>query len=103
MQNEASAENFLLAPNSFVRLWSATENKFYEKRSDATGRPLPMDIYEYKKVTAQTATNEIEPNKLSYEEINAKFDEINARIELLEKRKGAVKNAKQSNADDTSV
>lgn len=104
VQNETSAEAYLLAPNGFARLWDSSKPVFYEKRADATGRPLPMDTYEYKRVLPQSATLIEEPNKISYDEINERFEAINQRIEALEKvKKGVVRNAKQSDSDDTNV
>lgn len=100
VQNETSAEAYLLAPGGFARLWDSSKPVFYEKRADATGRPLPMDVYKYEKVTAQSKAPD--ETKLSYDEINSRFEEINERISALEVKKGAGKNAK-SNADDTSV
>lgn len=47
VQNETSAEAYLVAPNGFVRLWDSSRPVFYEKRADSTGRPLPMDVFEY--------------------------------------------------------
>ena len=90
--------------NGFVRLWDSSKPVFYEKRADATGRPLPMDAYEYNRISAQVSTQVDETSKLSFDDINAKIDAINARIDALEKtKKGAVKNATKSDADDTSV
>lgn len=104
VQNETSAEAYLLAPGGFARLWDSGKNRFYEKRADATGRPLPMDIYEYKRVMPQTEPTDTQGNKLSYDEINERFDAITQRIDALEKvKKGVTKNAKQSDADDTNV
>lgn len=104
VQNEISAEAYLLAPNGFARLWDSSTNRFYEKRADATGRPLPMDIYEYTRVLPQTGTSNDEVDKISMDDINARFEEISSRIDALEKmKKGAVKNAKQSNVDDSEV
>lgn len=104
VQNATAAEAYLLAPNAFVRLWDSSANRFYEKRADATGRPLPMDVYEYKRISPQIDAVGGNANKLSYEEINAKFDEISLRIDKLEKaKKGAVKDAKQSDTNDPGV
>lgn len=104
VQNETSAEAYLLAPNGFARLWDSSNNRFYEKRADATGRPLPMDIYEYKRVTPQNGLQNNEPINLPYDEINAKIEAINERIDKLEQtKKGAVKNGTKSPTDDTSV
>lgn len=104
VQNETSAEAYLLAPNGFARLWDSSCNRFYEKRADATGRPLPMDVYEYSKVIPQNDVSNLNIDKLPMDEINARFEEITNRIDELEKAKKVVKNAKQqSNADDASV
>lgn len=104
VSNEQAAESYLLAPSGFVRLWDSSKPVFYEKRADATGRPLPMDVYEYSRVMPQIATPNDDTIKLSFDDINAKIDAINERIDTLEKvKKGAVKNAKQSDADDTNA
>ena len=102
--NETSAESYLLAPSGFARLWDSNLPRFYEKRADATGRPLPMNIYEYKQITPQNSLLNEGANNLPYDEINAKIEAINERIDKLENiKKGAGKNGKQSNADDTSI
>ena len=103
VQNETSAEAYLLAPNEFVRLWDSSRPVFYEKRADATGRPLPMDVYEYNKILLKNDGVNDTPNNLPLEDINARFDEITSRIEALEKVKKVTKNVKQSNDDDTSI
>lgn len=102
VSNQQAAESYLLAPSSFVRLWDSSTSKFYEKRADATGRPLPMDIYEYKRISPQIDVSNKEVNSLPLDDINARFEEITSRIEALESKK-VTKNAKQSNADDTSI
>lgn len=94
----------MISPSGFVRLWDSSTNRFYEKRADVTGRPLPMDIYEYSRVLPQNDVLNAKVDNLPIEEINTRIDEITSRIEVLEKsRKGSVKNAKQSDADDTSI
>lgn len=104
VQNETSAEAYLLAPNGFARLWDSSKPVFYEKRADATGRPLPMDIYKYERVLPNVANFDNNVSNLSKEEIDAKFEEITQRIEALESTKKVTKNAKQqSNNDDTAI
>lgn len=49
VQGEGAATSYLVAANGFVRLWDSTAPVFYEKRADAAGKPLAMDIYDYKK------------------------------------------------------
>lgn len=50
--NQQAAESYLVAANSFVRLWDSSQQRYYEKSADCTGRPLPMRIFEYKEVSA---------------------------------------------------
>ena len=103
VSNQQAAESYLLAPSGFVRLWDSSTSRFYEKRADATGRPLPMDIYEYKRIMPENNVSNIEPIKIPMDEINARFEDITGRIEALEKAKKVVKNAKQSNVDDPEI
>lgn len=88
--NQASAEAYLVVPNGFVRLWDNSSNKFYEKRADASGRPLPMDVFEYKKVSGP------DNHMIDY---SKRFDEIDAKLAELERRF----NNEQSVSDDTDV
>lgn len=98
VQNEASADAYLVAPNGFVRLWDASLPRFYEKRADATGRPLPIDVYEY---TKKQPTSLIQPQKEDEGSIDLRkeLEGLNRRIEALEKE---IKN-EQSDADDSDV
>lgn len=97
VQNETSAEAYLVAPNSFVRLWDSNDSVFYEKRADANGRPLPMEAFRYTRISPKTEILESAPTVDYRKEIDA----LNERITALES-KGAKKNAK-SNDDDTAV
>lgn len=47
VQGEGAAMAYLVAPGSFARLWDSTQPVFYEKQADASGRPLPMAVYDY--------------------------------------------------------
>lgn len=98
VQNEAAADAYLVAPSGFVRLWNASQPIFYEKRADATGRPLPMEVYEYTRRTSVDEQKQAQANI----DWNNELNELTKRIEALEK--GAKKNAKsKSNDDDTEV
>ena len=84
VQGEGAAQAYLVAPNSFVRLWDSTKPVYYEKRADQTGRPY-METYEYKRLGNQ------EPED---------------RIRMLEERIARLERGgfnEQSNADDTAV
>lgn len=49
--SQQAAEAYLVAANSFVRLWDSSQPRFYEKSADCTGRPMTMKVYEYKEVS----------------------------------------------------
>lgn len=95
VQNEVSADAYLVAPNGFVRLWDANKPRFYEKRADATGRPYPLECYEYNKISLIDERNSSGGTVVS----NDVIDGLTRRIEALEE---AI-NDKQSNADDTGI
>lgn len=98
VQNETSADAYLVAPNGFVRLWDAQRPVFYEKRADATGRPLPLEVYEYAKKAPNIPIQATEKNECTID-YRKEIDALNRRIDALEK---GAKN-EQSNADDTAV
>lgn len=96
VQNQTSAEAYLVAPNGFVRLWDSNAPVFYEKRADASGRPYPLDVYEYKRRTPKSAINAEEAINVYQEKIEA----LDGRITQLERE---VKNVQQSNYDDSTI
>ena len=97
VQNENAAEAYLMAPSSFVRLWDANKNVFYEKRSDATGRPLPLEVYEYTHRKPVQAIKD-ESNGIDYQK---EIEGILRRLDALER--GSDESVKKSNDDDTAV
>lgn len=82
VQNETSAEAYLVAPNGFVRLWDSNASRFYEKKADASGRPFPMEVYEYRKISPVMAPVNNE-SKIDY---SSELKSLNERITALEKR-----------------
>lgn len=92
VQNETAAESYLVAPGGFVRLWDSAKQVFYEKRADNSGRPYPMDVYEYTRREEKTET-------VDYADMISKLE---ARIEALEGKRGK-SNGTKSNADDTDA
>lgn len=82
VQGRLAAEAYLVAPNSFVRLWDSTESKFYEKRADPTGRPY-METYEYRRCEPQPVNQPVKNvgNTIDYE---SKIKAIEDRIAKLE-------------------
>lgn len=92
VQGIEGANAYLVAPNSFVRLWDSQNNVYYEKRTDATGRPY-TEVYEYAKKDIQKPR--VGP---SYD---SQLEELSKRITALEKRYGG--DRYESNADDPTV
>lgn len=78
--NEQAAESYLVAPNSFVRLWDSNKNQFYEKRSDASGRPMPIECYKYERITARQGMNE----SIATVDYQKQIDGLNGRIKAIE-------------------
>lgn len=88
VQNRGAADSYLMAPNSFVRLWDSQEPVFYEKRSDASGRPC-MEVCEYKKRETEKA-----PQPVGFSN----------RLEIIEQRLTALEGREhESDADDSAV
>ena len=97
VQNQTAAEAYLMAPNSFVRLWDANQPVFYEKRSDVTGRPMPLEIYEYAKrkpIEAPLTNNAT----VDYQK---ELEALQRRVEALER--GINESVSESDANDTEV
>lgn len=79
IQGRGAAEAYLVAPNGFITLWDSTRQVFYEKRADASGRPSLRE-FAYSEKSAP-APEDI-PNPM--EDIEARLDEFNRRLEKLE-------------------
>lgn len=48
VSSESAAESYMLPASSFVRLWDSNQQCFYEKMTDANGKPYPVQVYDYK-------------------------------------------------------
>ena len=104
VQGEGAAQAYLVAPNSFVRLWDSTGNVFYEKQADASGRPI-MKIYEYSQKPVNSPDNGFCDNdcinlyKDQLKALSLKIDALERKIKMFEGR-GMNYAADESNADD---
>lgn len=90
VQGRGAAEAYLVAPNGFARLWDTTEQVFYEKRADASGRPT-MEDFEYSKRTAQKV---MEKDMMA--DVNERMEALSRRIDKLE----ATRRTKKEAADE---
>lgn len=89
VQSDVAAEAYMVAPNATVHLWDSSKPYIYIRKTDAAGRPMPLEVLEYKKREEIAQASQFE----------SALDELRARIEALEQK--GIKNAKtKSNADD---
>lgn len=79
VNGEAQARDYLMAPNSFVRLWDSTGARFYEKRTDASGRPY-LEVFEYSRKGGNSPAG-MNSGGVDYE---ARLKGIEARLKALE-------------------
>lgn len=80
VQGEGAAQAYLVAPNSFVRLWDSNAPVFYEKRADSSGRPS-LEVFEYSRKGAQM------PSQTVLSNVDRDYSE---QIEALKKRIEAI-------------
>ncbi len=95
VQGKPAADAFLVAPNSFVRLWDSTSQTFYEKRADPSGRPY-MESFKYERMEPVQASQSSE----GINEYTKRLKAIEGRIEALER---SLHESAESDADDTAV
>lgn len=99
VQGESSAQAYLVAPNSFVRLWDSTKPVFYEKRADASGKPSIV-AYEYHSNASQC--QESDANKETVNTYDNQIKSLYERLNALEERMSDYEQA-ESYDDDTTV
>lgn len=96
--NREAADAYLMAPNSFVRLWNSSVPEFYEKRTDASGRPY-TEAFEYKRkeqISTQNISKDTEQRENALAE---KIDGIEKRLAALE----GERNVSEPHADDEPI
>ena len=81
VQNEISADAYLVAPNGFVRLWDSQKPVFYERRTDSTGKPQPLEAYKYERIPTRFDAE----SKRQATDYTEQLDAIISRIEAIEK------------------
>lgn len=98
VSNQQAAETYLCSANSIVTLWDAQQQRFYEKSTDCTGRPMAMRVFEYKEVSATPEAPAT--NYVSTEEFTEFKERVNDFIKSLEVKE-VKKSAKQSTTNNT--
>lgn len=84
VQGESAATAYLVAANGFVRLWDSTAPVYYEKRADAQGKPLPMEIFDYTRRGGEPETKAAPPPQIDMSQY-IKRDELDGFREELER------------------
>lgn len=80
--SQTAAEAYpMMQPNGFIRLWDSNKPYYYEKRADASGRPLPMLAYEYHIVTDEPATE-------TTSDFEKRLAALESKIANIEQQKG---------------
>lgn len=98
VSNQQAAESYIVAANSFIRLWDSSQPRFYEKSADCTGRPMQMKVFEYKEVSAMPDIpigNYVSTEEFT--EFKAQVNDFIKSFETKEVKKNAKSNA--TNAD----
>ena len=55
------AEHWVVIRGQSVRLWDRNGQTFYVKAVSASGQPLPLEVYDYRRRDAQTQQQEVAP------------------------------------------
>ena len=89
VQGEAGARSVPVAAGQKVLLMDSENNVFYVKSSDATGMPLPLRIFEYKEVGAETNSTSAQPQSeyVTHEELKRALEELKQASKPLSKPK----------------
>ncbi len=70
-QGEQAAKSYPVAPGNRVLIFDSENPVFYIKMADQTGRPLPLEIYDFKK---REATEVIPAMTVTYPDFATKDD-----------------------------
>ena len=101
--NYTQAEAYFVVPNGFVRLWDSNQPVYYEKRCDSTGRPLPMEIFDYHR--RETSSQQEAPGAQAVQPVQAVPETNNnyeKRIKELEERVKDLENSAKSNTSNNN-
>ena len=70
-QGEQAAKSYTVAPGNRVLIFDSENPVFYIKTADQTGRPLPLEIYDFKK---REATEVLPATTVTYHDFVTKDD-----------------------------
>lgn len=82
VQGEPAMKSFALGPNQKAFLFNTEENTFCMKSTDASGMPLPIEMFEYKRRDGTSST--AQPTQIQQPQIDVSAfvtrDELESRI-----------------------
>lgn len=70
-QGEQAAKSYPVAPGSKLLIFDSESPTFYIKMADQAGRPLPLEIYDFKK---RESVDVLPESKVNYEDFATKDD-----------------------------
>lgn len=86
VQGEQAAKSYPVAPGNQVLLFDSEDSVFYIKKTDQTGRPLPLEIYDFKK---RESVETLPDASITYVDFATKEDVRNIIKEELESFKSS--------------
>jgi len=93
VSGEQAARSYPIAPGATVLMMDSEAQTFYIKKADASGRPFPLEIYDFAPRAAQQQTApQAESNFVKMEDIDRIVEEkVNAALANRNKNKGGNK------------
>lgn len=93
VSGEQAARSYPIAPGATVLMMDSEAQTFYIKKADASGRPFPLEIYDFApRAMQQQAAPQTESNFVKMEDIDRIVEEkVNAALTNRNKNKGGNK------------
>lgn len=93
VSGEQAARSYPIAPGATVLMMDSEAQTFYIKKADASGRPFPLEIYDFApRAMQQQSAPQVESNFVKMEDIDRIVEEkVNAALANRNKNKGGNK------------
>lgn len=93
VSGEQAARSYPIAPGATVLMMDSEAQTFYIKKADSSGRPFPLEIYDFApRAMQQQAAPQAESNFVKMEDIDRIVEEkVNAALANRNKNKGGNK------------
>lgn len=96
-QGEQAAKAYPTAPSTSIILWDPDVDVFYKKTTDAQGKPILFEVYEYKKKEIQNESQPI-PSQMypSNQELESEIQALSNKIDNLVSSLSAQSSSKET-------